>query len=420
MAKYFWRIGSPPPILDRHSATKHKIVEEYVRRYILRLMAQATIPALHLTLVDGFSGGGCYQTEDGGLTDGSPLLMMKAANEARALLNIDRNIPRQVKVDYSFIDLLPDTTTYLKHWLAARMEEGGIAQEDFQRATVTTGSFLNELPRLTQEIKTRKMGEHAIFVLDQYNYYDLPLSNISSILKSMSGAEVILTFNVGSLITFLSDRSENRKPVAHIGLDRHIPWEQIAHLKGTQKQTWRRILQRHIAHGIKEESGARFMTLFFVKPWGTNSWEYWLIHLSNRYRAHEVMKTLHWEHATEFGHELEPGVFVLGYNTNRDADYSGQPTFDFGSSSRDACIDGVREHFGRQIFDTDQPVSISELFQGSVSQSTAGEAHLMEAAKQLHSSKNIIVVSKDGTVRKPSKHYRPDDVIFPSKQIILI
>lgn len=420
MAKYYWRIGHPPPVLDRHSATKHKIVEEYVRRYILTLMAQATIPTLQLTLVDGFSGGGSYLTEEGGVTDGSPLLMMRAVREARAFLNIDRNIPRHVNVDYTFIDVLPDTTAYLKHWLAARREEGAITQEDFLRAKVTTGSFLNELPRVTQEIKARKMGERAIFVLDQYNYDELPLPSIAALLKSMSGAEVILTFNVGSLITFLADRVENRKPVAHIGLDGHIPWEQIAHIKATQKQTWRRILQRHIAHGIKEESGARFMTLFFVKPWGANTWEYWLIHLSNRYRAHEVMKTLHWEHATEFGHELEPGIFMLGYDANKDADYSGQPPFDFGANSRIACIDGVRDHFGRQIYDGEEPISISDLFQGCVSKSTAAEAQLMEATRQLHASKNIVVVSKDGRVRRPSKHYRADDVIHPSKQIMLV
>ena len=74
------------------------------------------------------------------------------------------------------------------------------------------------------------------------------------------------------------------------------------------------------------------MTLFFVKPHGTNSWGYWLIHLSNHYRAHEVMKSLHWEHATDFGHELEPGVFEFGYNANKDNEYTGQETFEFGGT----------------------------------------------------------------------------------------
>ncbi len=179
-------------------------------------------------------------------------------------------------------------------------------------------------------------------------------------------------------------------------------------------------MQQHLAYGIKKESGAQFMTLFFIKPYGSNSWGYWLIHLSNQYRAHEVMKTLHWEHATDFGHELEPGVFVMGYNANKDKDYTGQNTFEFGDQSKEACINGVREHFGERIYALDKPVQVRDLYQGCVSESTAAESHLQEATRQLHASREIIVVSKDGTIRHPSKIYRLDDIIEPSRQIRII
>jgi hypothetical protein len=229
-----------------------------------------------------------------------------------------------------------------------------------------------------------------------------------------------MTFNVDNLTTYLSDQAANRKAVENIGLDKYIPWADLKLLKATQHQEWRQTLQRHLAHGIKCETGAKFMTLFFVKPHGVNSWGYWLIHLSNEYRAHAVMKTLHWEHATEFGHELEPGIFVLGYNANTDGDYTGQQTFEFSDgSSKDACINGVREHFGKTIFQLDKPVRLADLFQSCVTNSTAAENHLMEAARQLHVQKNVIIVSKDGTVRRANKTYSLNDVIEPSKQIFL-
>lgn len=418
--KYLWRIGSPPPLLDRHSQTKHNIVEEYVRRYVLKLMAQANIPELRLSLIDGFCGGGCYQTEEGGLADGSPLLMMRAVREARMLLNQDRRVPRSINVEYLFVDILPDTTNYLRYWLDAKRQENAIDLADYNKTEVITNSFLKELPSIVRKIQQRKMGEHAIFVLDQYSYKDIPLPEIASILSNLKGAEVVMTFNVDNLITYLSDRSANRKSVENIGLDKYVPWEQIKSLKATQKQAWRQTLQRHLAHGIKCESGAKFMTLFFVKPHGTNSWGYWLIHLSNHYRAHEVMKSLHWEHATDFGHELEPGIFVLGYNANKDSAYTGQSTIEFGEQSKDACIDGVREHFGQTIFQLNKPIRLVDLFQSCVTNSTAAETHLMEAARQIHAAKNIIIVSKDGTVRRNNKTYSLSDVIEPSKQIILI
>lgn len=419
--KYLWQIGSPPPILDRHSQTKHNIVEDYVRRYVLKLMAQANIPELRLSLIDGFCGGGCYQTEDGGLSDGSPLLMMRAVREARALLNQTRRIPRNVNVEYFFVDILQDTTNHLKYWLDAKLQENAIDLADFRKVEIITNSFFQVLPDVVSKIQQRKRGEHAIFVLDQYSYKDIPLPEISGILKTLKGAEVIMTFNVDNLTTYLADRAANRKPLETIGLDKYIPWEKIKELKATKKQEWRRILQRYLAHGIKCESGAQYMTLFFVKPHGTNSWGYWLIHLSNRYRAHEVMKSLHWEHATDFGHELEQGVFVFGYDANDDSEYTGQETFEFGEQkSKEACIEGVREYFGKQIFALNKPIRVGELFQGCVGQSTAAENHLMDATSRLHSSKDVVVVSKDGAVRRPSKTYRTDDVIEASRQIILI
>lgn len=419
--KYLWKIGSPPPILDRHSQTKHSIVEDYVRRYISTFMAPAHIPELRLSIIDGFSGGGCYITEDGGLTDGSPILTMQAVREARALVNLERRIQRNINVEYTFVDLKPDTTAYLKYWLNAKLDENAVDQIDFNNTEIVTKDFFQELPNIVQKIKKRKMGEHALFILDQYSYKDIPLPQIKNILSTVKGAEVIMTFNVDNLTTYLADRVANRKPVEKIGLDSYVPWSELVQIKASQKQAWRRTLQKHIAHGIKCESGAKFMTLFFVKPVGLMSWGYWLIHLSNQYRAHEVMKTLHWEHATEFGHELEPGIFVLGYNANKDDDYTGQSTFEFsGNQSKEACVDGVREHFGKVIFEQNQPTRLGDLFQNCVTNSTAAEYHLMEAARHLHASKNVIIVSKDGKVKRTNKSYSLSDVIEPAKQIILL
>ena len=410
--KYLWKIGSPPPTLDRHSQTKHSIVEDYVRRYISTFMAPAHIPELRLSIIDGFSGGGCYLTENGGLADGSPILTMQAVREARALVNLERRIPRNINVEYTFVDLKSDN---------AKLDEKAVDQIDFDNTEIINKDFFQELPNIVQKIKKRKMGEHALFILDQYSYKDIPLPQIKSILSTVKGAEVIMTFNVDNLTTYLSDRAANRKPVMNIGLDSYVPWSDLTNIKASQKQEWRRTLQRHLAHGIKCESGAKFMTLFFVKPVGLMSWGYWLIHLSNQYRAHEVMKTLHWEHATEFGHELEPGIFILGYNANKDEDYTGQETMQFSDrQSKDACVNGLREHFGKKIFEDNQPIRLGALFENCVTNSMAAEYHLMEAARQLHASKNVIIVSKDGKVKRTNKSYSLSDVIEPAKQIILL
>jgi len=415
--KYFWQIGSPPPLLDRHSQTKHLIVEEYVKQYILTLMAQANIPELRLSIIDGFCGGGCYRTEGEMLADGSPVLVMRAVREARMQLNLGRRNPRHVNVNYYFVDILPDTTNHLQHWLKAKCEENKIDSEDYQKTKIITNEFLKSLPSIVQNIKEQKRGERALFILDQYSYKDVPLTDVSNILTSVKGAEVVMTFNVDNLTTYLSDHSSNRKALMNIGLDKYIPWEDLKSLKATHRREWRRILQKYLANGIKHETGAKFMTLFFVKPFGENTWGYWLIHLSNTYRAHAVMKSLHWAHATEFGHELEPGVIVLGYDAKNDSNYTGQQTFEFsGAGSKEACIEGVSEHFGQIVFQQDKPIQLAELFQSCVTNSTAAEYHLMEAVRQLHSSKDVIIQSKDGVKKRTNKVYKLSDIIEPSKQ----
>lgn len=418
--KYQWEIGSSLPVLEQHSAVKHRIIEGYVRNYVRTVMAPATIPRLQLTLIDGFSGGGCYDTETGDeIVDGSPLLMMRAIREARILLNVNRNKPREVTANYEFIDLEPKTIEYLKFWINGRNSEGIVDVEDVQRTNICCAKFLDELPRIKAAIKARRMGERAIFLLDQYNYDELPMQEMAGILKDIEKSEIILTFNVGSLLTFISDQEANRKPVAKIGLDRYIPWNQIAGLKAGNSSRWRQILQRYIAYGIRKEVGARFATLFFVKPKGSNTWDYWLIHLCNNYKAHEVMKDLHWEYATEFGHELEPGVFMQGYDANHDQDYTQQQPFDFGADSRDLCVDGIREHFGQQIFDLKKPIKLKELVEGCVSQSPGSTQHFLDATRILHCSKDIVVCDASGKVRRPSKHYSLDDFVEPSYRIRL-
>src|SRR5437016_5461354 len=78
-----WRIGELPPEIRPHSLAKHRVIQNYLLRYVGVLTSNLKIPELRLTLVDGFAGGGVYrdwQTNEG--RDGSPLLMLNAMREA--------------------------------------------------------------------------------------------------------------------------------------------------------------------------------------------------------------------------------------------------------------------------------------------------------------------------------------------------
>jgi hypothetical protein len=85
---------------------------------------------------------------------------------------------------------------------------------------------------------------------------------------ALQGAEVILTFNVDSLVSFLTDSEPFHQITRKIGLEQYIDWSGYAALKAQGR--WREIIQRQLAYGIWKASGARFMTLFFVTPRGNN------------------------------------------------------------------------------------------------------------------------------------------------------
>ena len=413
--KYLWQVGKPPPILDRHSAVKHSIVESYVQRYIETVMSQAIIPKLTLSLVDGFAGGGEYISEAGISVDGTPPLMMRATHAARAGINVGRKVTeREVDAEFFFIEKRRDSARYLREHIDKRRAEGTIADMDYQRTTIRNASFVDELPEIVARIKQRRGGFRSIFLLDQYSYNAIPMSTLRWLMSELPGAEVIMTFNVDSLLTYISDRETNRKAVRGVDLEGYIPWEHLGQIKA---EHGRASLQRYVAHGIKEETGAPFMTLFFVRPNAANPWSYWLVHLSQRYKAHDVMKSLHWDHSSEFGHELEPGLFILGYDPKRDEEYNGQSSLLFDRSGEQRCIETLTDDLGRVLASQQQPVSVAQLFTGNISNTIADEARLQKVLRSLHAAGTIAVSNKEDRARRPSKLYRPTDIIEYSRQL---
>ncbi|ACD18109.1 three-Cys-motif partner protein TcmP [Paraburkholderia phytofirmans] len=414
--KYDWLVGHAPPKLDQHSAVKHSIVRSYITRYIETLMSQPGIPKLTLSLVDGFAGGGEYLDENGaGSVDGTPLVMLQAVHEARAKINVGRTVtPREIDAEFFFVEKNKESAKYLHHHIEKRRGEGAIANEDYPRISLRNGDFESELRGVVERIKSRRAGGRAIFLLDQYSYDAVSMESLRWLMTELPRAEVILNFNVDSLLTFLSDTERNRKPLRNVGLEKYIPWEQLKHLKS--RRDWRATLQRHIAHGIKTETRALFMTLFFVRPHSANPWSYWLVHLSQHYKAHDVMKALHWEHSSEFGHELEPGIFMLGYNPRKDEEYSGQTSLLFDLSGEQRCFEALVDQFGRKLADSGQPITVAQLLETSISNTMADESRLQKVIRGMHASKSIVVTTSEDRNRRPSKLYKPTDIIQYSGQ----
>ena len=409
--KWAWVIGQPPPLIEAHSRIKHLVIEDYLSRYIKVLMANPQRPVLPLSLVDGFAGGGMYRDESGQEVPGSPLLLLRTIQEAVLELNTDRHTtPRHIDATYHFVEKGRSNFSHLEHVLRAN----GHGDQIGTRIHLHRSAF-EDIAAPIIESMAGQATRRALFLLDQYNYSDVDLRLVRRILTTLKGSEVILTFNVGSLITFLTDSVQARKVARNIGLEPHIHWQGISELKRTN--LYREGIQRQLAQGIHQASGAAYMTLFFVTPQGASPWSYWLVHLSNAYKANDVMKEVHWNHGNSFGHSLEPGVFKLGYQAKRDYSVTGQASLEFDTAAafdkmlHTKSVDNLREHLCTSLFERSSGIKFDDLIRGLANRSNATAEMIKEALHVPLQSGEIIAITKSGGGRRKGSSITGEDQI---------
>jgi three-Cys-motif partner protein len=421
--KYDWHVGSLPPAIDPHSLVKHQIVRGYIDRYIQILMSNVRIEKLTLSVVDGFAGGGEYLSADGKqFHDGSPLIALASVSEQQALLNIGRQKPRLVDAKYYFVEKLRCNYDYLCATLGSRLPAG----QQAAKVVPIHGAFQDHVGAIIEDVQRRAGGERAIFLLDQYAYDQVPARTLHDIFSRLRGAEVVLTFNVDSLMAFLGDTQQCRKKLAEMGLEHYIEWSRIEALKSAGPMAWRAAIQRNLARGLVEASGAKHYTIFYITPLGRTSWTYWLVHLSNSFKARDVMMELHWQLANHFSHNLEPDLFTLGYRANDDVDATGQDSLKleevhrFDAIASDRCKTGLADKLVPYLFDRPVPLRFGELLNTMGSLTPATASMVREALDPAIKQGDIEVVSPDGSRRRKGASVKADDVIGPPEQRPLI
>ena len=422
--KYVWVVGSAPPPLDPHSVVKHEIVREYLSRYVQVLMSNYLIDKLVLSIVDGFAGGGEYSGDGvGEFVPGSPRIVIDALAEQEVLLNVGREKPRTLDVRYYFVEKSASNLEYLNALLASRYGAHRMGQD----IVTLPGTFQKNFDPIRKDIKRRARGERAIFLLDQFAWDQVPGELLKEIFSSVEGAEVILTFGVDSLISFLSDNHQSRRKMAEMGFADYIDWEALEALRGTSGHGWRAAIQRNLANALIRSSGALHSTIFYVTPMGNTPWTYWLVHLSNNYKARDVMMEIHWAKSNQFSHYLEPDVFTLGYAANKDGAVTGQDSlmfgeeFQFDNLAAQKCTAGLERKLVPWVFDKgDQPVTFRELAHSVGSRTPATEKMLKESLDEAIRCGDLVVSAKHGGRRMKGSSLKADDQLSAASQRSLI
>lgn len=405
---YLWHIGDPPPYIDHHSLAKHTILREYLIRYLEVLTAYHGMEEFRLTLVDGFAGGGLYRRRDTHqLHDGSPLIMLRAVQEAEYRINRRRTKLLKINASYFFIDHNRGNLDYLKQVLKQANYTPNLDHNVF----LFCDEFTNRVTDITDYVERRRRGCRVIFLLDQYGYSEVPLASIRAIFQRLPGAEIIFTFAVDDLIDRIRDTAAFRKQIAKLRLEHSINWPMLAQIKS--QKGWRYMIQAELYKGIIQASGARYFNPFFIYSKESHR-DYWLLHLCMQPRARDEMNRIHWQCHTYCRHFGGPGFEMLGYDLRQGEDVLGQP-FDFDDDARRRSLTALTLDIPRRLH-TVEAITFGELFAATCNQTPASTLIYQEALGEIMAYRGLEVRSPRNEKRRKGTRIAASDIIIPAKQ----
>lgn len=412
---YDWSDG--PDVIQQHSVAKHRILQSYLAAYFRTLVSSPNQDVLRLTLVDGFAGGGLYYHSDTKeLVKGSPFICLDATKEAEYLINKDRRKPVQLDISYFFIEADRDAHLHLDKVL----REAGYTASLGKEIQLRHAKFQDEADSIVQFIKQKSpRNGRSIFVLDQYGYKDVPTSLIQKIFANLPSAEVILTFGVDSFLNFASDKKLTQELLDEIGISEVWQGQSIEEIKSSEKD-WRFFIQSALYRSLVTRCGAEYYTPFFIRNKKGHG-DYWLIHMSQHYRARDVMTEVHWDNHNYFIHYGGAGLNMfqmVGYDPDHDAKFKGQSSlgFEFDDVARDASVDSLMEQIPRLIYANDVGMSFGELFAKTCNGSPASAAIYRDTAGKLLEQKIVEIIAQDGTTRRSGQRVKLTDQIVPPRQ----
>lgn len=406
-----WDIGTELPKIRPHSLAKHRVIEQYLRRYVEVLTSDLRIPELRLTLVDGFAGGGLYEDElTGDERYGSPLIMLRAMKESARIAQSKRSKDFLLDAEYVFVENSRPTFECLQ----ANLRASEFSKLIDDKIRLINDRFDARSQEIIDYVANRGRGGRAIFLLDQFGYTDVPFSAIRSILSKLDKAEVILTFATDSLIDYISELDVMQQTLQRLGLS--ISKEDIRAAK--QEREWRRAIQLLLHQQIFNSSGAKYYTPFFIRSKDAHR-DYWLIHLSNHSRARDVMVELHWLENTSFAHFGRPGLLMLGYDQDDDTSITRQgffPEFRFDETAQVATKTSLLAELPERIAPHKSGISFKDLFALLTNETPATSEHIKVVLAQLRAEGAIVIRDSAGLVTRESGVQQPTDVIRPSDQ----
>jgi three-Cys-motif partner protein len=398
---YSWREGA---VLDEHSRRKHKILREYLVRYL-----QTRCQLLHQSLfrfavVDGFAGGGRYL--DG--SPGSPIVILEAIREGAERINLWRAQqgmqPVRISCELVLNDDDPDAFECLKSEVAPVL---GAIREEVPEVTINVQIFDRQWEKLFPEIMSSLTGKNirnVIFNLDQYGHSTVSPQTIDAIMRSFASPEIFLTFAIQSWLAFLQTTNAEHlaRQLQRVGV-RATDLQQLE--AAISNQATLGIAEKLVFESFKERAS-------YVSPFSIHNpegWRYWMMHLARSQRARQVYNDVLHDNSSYQAHYGRSGLNMLSYNPKDESGF----LYLFDCPAREKAREELLDDIPRFVSGAGDALLVGDFYE-QVYNETPAHADDIKAA--MIESPEIEVRSEAGNLRRKPHQITPTDILRFNKQ----
>lgn len=398
--KYNWDSGAH---LGEHTKKKHRILSKYFRQYLLTRCQLPQQEKFRLVVVDGFSGAGLYSCK----SYGSPIIFVDVLIKTINEINIHRSTQTMRLIQIECLLLLNDLDKNAVEQLKKNITPHLIRAEDVAPKLFIKVEYFNKnFDALFPELKSRIQQEqcsNVFFNLDQCGYSHVTSNIIRDIVSSWKKAEVLLTFMIESLLTYLSVQNESNAVPLESDVQSKIN-DLLDENSRISKNDWLGEAEKIVYMSLKD-------CATYICPFSINNhdgWQYWLMHFSNVYRARQVYNNiLHEEEATQ-AHYGRAGLNMLSYDPRDEGSL-----YLFDSGSREAAKKSLYDDIPRFVAKSGDTLLMKEFYASAYSETPA---HSDDIHAMIIENSDLEVITESGRKRRRANTIKATDTLKINSQ----
>lgn len=391
-----WTTGAT---LEEHSKRKHKVVGEYIARYLAVRCQFPQQSRFRLAIVDGFAGGGRYKCG----SPGSPLIFLDELKKATEAFNIRRTAEGMSPIDIECLLVLNDydraTVAMLKENaepLIANIKQN--VPRLHLHVEYREKKFEEAYPEI-KELIDKGNYQNVLFNLDQCGTAKVDIETISDITSSYLSAEIFYTFGIETLVSFLNQSDPNAlaKQLNPFG----VSAAQLAELDGLMsKQEWLGAAERIVFNAFR--SCADYVSPFSIhNPQG---WRYWLIHFANNVRARQEYNNILHQNSSSQAHFGRSGLHMLAYDPSE----TDSMLYVFDEVGRVEAKKQLHDDIPRLITNYGDAIGVGD-FYASIYNATP--AHMLDINSAIIENPDLEVITEDGGERRKANTIKIGDTL---------